>query len=303
MKSLWPALLCAGPIAFSFGCAEEDTTWDSNGGAVDEGAVETSADSNALRAAQQFPTCPNGSRDDTDGDGWGWSNNRTCKVVYPNCPNGSKDDTDGDGWGWYNNQSCKVVGGSSGGGTQGTVQYPNCPNGSKDDSDGDGWGWYNNASCKVVGGSSGDPGGTGQRAGGYEVTGRTSMGLRDPNQCGIDYSGNERVGNQQLLITGIDNTHFGTNQDGQLTSSCGRVAYLHLNGKRHPFVIVDRIWEARHASQLDVAREFFYGPMGSNNVSNGTVEITSTVASGLTCRSWTKGKPHANEYCSSYLNY
>ncbi|WP_238609097.1 cellulase family glycosylhydrolase [Bifidobacterium animalis] len=76
-----------------------------------------------------YPICSSASVD-PDGDGWGWENNASCKVVannnqnssntntganqpstspdgYPYCSSASVD-PDGDGWGWENNQSCKV---------------------------------------------------------------------------------------------------------------------------------------------------------------------------------------------------
>ena len=52
---------------------------------------------------------------DSDGDGWGWENNKSCKVGgelsydhYPSC-NSNLSDPDGDGWGWENSTSCKVI--------------------------------------------------------------------------------------------------------------------------------------------------------------------------------------------------
>lgn len=62
-----------------------------------------------LSAAAQAWAAPNcaSAASDPDGDGWGWENNQSCKVV-PNCASAASD-PDGDGWGWENNQSCKVV--------------------------------------------------------------------------------------------------------------------------------------------------------------------------------------------------
>lgn len=52
------------------------------------------------------PVCVSAASD-PDGDGWGWENNQSCKVI-PDCASAASD-PDGDGWGWENNQSCKVV--------------------------------------------------------------------------------------------------------------------------------------------------------------------------------------------------
>ncbi len=79
--------------------------------------------------AQSYPTCAS-SASDPDGDGWGWENNRSCKVAtggnsggYPNCASAASD-PDGDGWGWENNQSCRVV---AGGGSSGSCGRGSCP--------------------------------------------------------------------------------------------------------------------------------------------------------------------------------
>lgn len=74
-------------------------------------------------AAINYPSCVSAASD-TDGDGWGWENNQSCKVVstlptYPTCTSAASD-PDGDGWGWENNQSCKVAAGSSSGTTPST---------------------------------------------------------------------------------------------------------------------------------------------------------------------------------------
>jgi mannan endo-1,4-beta-mannosidase len=88
-----------------------------------------------LSTAGQGLAAPNcvSAASDPDGDGWGWENNQSCKVV-PHCASASSD-PDGDGWGWENNQSCKVA--------------PDCANAASNP-DGDGWGWENNQTCKIV---------------------------------------------------------------------------------------------------------------------------------------------------------
>jgi len=55
-------------------------------------------------------------------------------------------DTDGDGWGWENNQTCRVVAASSS--ATGVPVFPVCSN-SQSDTNGDGFGWENNATCQV----------------------------------------------------------------------------------------------------------------------------------------------------------
>ncbi len=63
----------------------------------------------------------------------------------PTCQSASSD-PDGDGWGWENNKSCKVQKVTTTNNTSGG-QDPNCP-----DPDGDGWGWDGSASCIPFGG-------------------------------------------------------------------------------------------------------------------------------------------------------
>ncbi|MDR7092127.1 carbohydrate-binding domain-containing protein [Cellvibrio fibrivorans] len=100
--------------------------------------------------AQDYPNCAN-SASDPDGDGWGWENSTSCRVVstntnsHPNCASASSD-PDGDGWGWENNQSCQVVSSTDNGSSN---NYPECRSASSDP-DGDGWGWENNQSCQVA---------------------------------------------------------------------------------------------------------------------------------------------------------
>jgi len=218
------------------------------------------------------------------------------KGSYPNCGSGAID-PDGDGWGWENNASCRMVSGSGG-------NYPNCGSGAIDP-DGDGWGWENNASCRMVSGSGsggGSGSGTGQTSGGggrsTSITGRISMGTRDGNQCGIRYTGNERVGSSLMLIAGVDTPTFGVWQNGIPSALCGRIAKVYKNGQTYPFVVADRIWENTSYAQLDVAKEFFYSVMGNDNWT-ANVEITSQVAPGLTCDSWVFQHAVSKSYCTN----
>lgn len=79
-----------------------------------------------------------GSCIDTDGDGWGWDGQASCRMdtgLFPEPPapcmnNDFATDPDGDGYGWENNETCIV--------TRTCI-----------DSDGDGWGWDGAASCRT----------------------------------------------------------------------------------------------------------------------------------------------------------
>jgi hypothetical protein len=124
-------------------------------------------------AQTSLVACSNSSFDH-DGDGYGWENNASCRVVEGDdggslnpfatidtslaaCASANAD-PDGDGYGWENGASCRAVG-SNGAAGQSTSSsndssLPRCSSGSSD-SDGDGYGWENNASCVVVGSNSG----------------------------------------------------------------------------------------------------------------------------------------------------
>lgn len=104
------------------------------------------------------------SRDsDTDEDGWGWENGKSCRVngdgfddidtetKYPRNPDvplcgEAFHDSDGDGWGWKNGATCQVDDRVSD--TETLPVIPFCES-LLSDSDEDGWGWENNKSCRV----------------------------------------------------------------------------------------------------------------------------------------------------------
>lgn len=111
------------------------------------------------------PEYPDGARTcspaakDPDGDGWGWENNKSCRMpavstpvvtqpsngaTPPTCSPAAKD-PDGDGWGWENNKSCRMpaVTQPSHGATPAS-----CSPAAKDP-DGDGWGWEHGKSCRM----------------------------------------------------------------------------------------------------------------------------------------------------------
>lgn len=88
--------------------------------------------------ADKHPNCATATSD-PDGDGWGWENERSC-VVVTHCQSAGSD-PDGDGWGWENDKSCVVVKTSG--------KHPQCAS-ANSDPDGDGYGWENNATCLVA---------------------------------------------------------------------------------------------------------------------------------------------------------
>jgi hypothetical protein len=93
--------------------------------------------------AQTIPICLSASSD-SDGDGFGWENRQSCRVVATvgTCRS-AESDSDGDGFGWENGKSCRV-----------TSAPVTCQN-ADSDPDGDGFGWENDRSCRVVAGSAG----------------------------------------------------------------------------------------------------------------------------------------------------
>lgn len=128
--------------------------------------------------AQQFPDCSSAAAD-TDGDGWGWENSRSCVVVdkatsqpsagsaqsggsisFPTCRSAATD-PDNDGYGYEDGRSCVVD--RSGSQAQNNAQAPQQNNAAPNlpvctdagsDHDGDGYGWENNQSCLAISSSS-----------------------------------------------------------------------------------------------------------------------------------------------------
>ena len=122
-------------------------------------------------AFAQRPVCSSPSFD-SDGDGFGWSNNQTCLVnsaastnnsgnsstsgasSHPACISASSD-PDGDGFGFENNRSCRVT--SSGvqqntpavSSTTSNSTHPECRSNASDQ-DNDGFGFEDGASCRVT---------------------------------------------------------------------------------------------------------------------------------------------------------
>ena len=134
--------------------------------------------------------------------------------------------------------------------------------------------------------------------GAYEITGRTTMGTEDRNQCGIQYTGSERVGNPPMLIAGIDSRNFGTMSDGTPTGICGQIVEVNINGTVMDFVIVDRIFQNTSSNQLDVAKEVYYsGPLHNKNLSTDQVRLTGKIQTGLTCDSWVMQSKYQNSFC------
>ena len=136
----------------------------------------------------QFPACQSASSD-SDNDGWGWENNRTCLVNnsaastattqnlstqsvtttnsgFPVCTSSAADE-DGDGWGYEFNRSCRVTVATQTAAPATSVtttpatssqdiqnglylgRFPVCSD-SSSDLDNDGWGYENFQSCYVV---------------------------------------------------------------------------------------------------------------------------------------------------------
>lgn len=89
---------------------------------------------------QGLPVCAN-ALSDTDGDGFGWENSASCRVVAnqrPDCVRYDSD-PDGDGFGWENGQSCVA---STPSAILACQQIDSDP-------DGDGFGWENGRSCRA----------------------------------------------------------------------------------------------------------------------------------------------------------
>lgn len=75
---------------------------------------------------------------DTDGDGYGWEDGKSCTVIKECQSHGS--DIDGDGWGWEQGRSCVVISSSVPVSSSSALCV---------DTDGDGWGFDGRSSCQV----------------------------------------------------------------------------------------------------------------------------------------------------------
>ena len=129
----------------------------------------------SVHGQSSFPACSSASSD-PDGDGFGWENDRTCRVGasgnvssgdnnssrFPSCSSGQFD-PDGDGFGWENNQTCVVSGSSDNAPDNSTTppigaalpgpSHPACDSRQSDPA-GDGFGFENNQTCIVTSSSS-----------------------------------------------------------------------------------------------------------------------------------------------------
>ncbi len=122
--------------------------------------VATTVVSAPASETTNVPTCTS-LDSDSDGDGYGWENNRSCRTAgssatsaptaaapqgtTPLCASAASD-IDGDGYGWEQNQSCLVSDATSIAPPQNSIPVCTTPS---SDSDGDGWGWENSQSCVV----------------------------------------------------------------------------------------------------------------------------------------------------------
>lgn len=108
-----------------------------------------------LHASQEFPLCGHQAID-PDHDGWGWENNRSCRMA-PICS--TTRDLRGDGWAEEQGRRCRVIDYCSlpgsdpdhdgfGWENQRSCRMPATCKNRTSDPDGDGWGWENGQSCR-----------------------------------------------------------------------------------------------------------------------------------------------------------
>ncbi len=155
-----------------------------------------------------LPACSSASFD-SDGDGFGWENNQSCKVTDSSTGNNglatcvsASSDPDGDGYGWENGQSCQVgiLLEDEPTGDTGTVSCAN----TSSDPDGDGYGWENNASCVIdstTATEGGNTAGSGSSDGGDNLDGSgSSDGGETGGNGGSSDGGDFSVNNPGGLI-------------------------------------------------------------------------------------------------------
>lgn len=122
--------------------------------------------SDSSQNADQTISAQNSICVDSDGDGWGWDGQKSCKLADQTSTtpqaafkkqqtafniNSDCLDTNGDGWGWHNGQRCQTGTSSVNAATQpAIVKDQTTVVSACIDSDGDGWGWDGQKSCRVT---------------------------------------------------------------------------------------------------------------------------------------------------------
>lgn len=135
---------------------------------------------------------------DTDGDGWGYENNQSCRIADGHPPCSANAVINGD-WGYENGRSCIVQTDSSGGGT------PACSAQAVDN--GDGWGWENNASCRWPAGGSAASSGTPPVCSASAANNGDGWGYENGQSCRFAAGSNSQTGGAapQCSVNATDN--------------------------------------------------------------------------------------------------
>lgn len=167
---------------------------------------------NGTASAANLPTCAS-DNSDSDGDGFGWENNQSCRVggttpTHPNCLS-STSDPDNDGFGWENGKTCVV----------GSTELVKCTS-SDFDPDGDGYGWENNQSCIVADKPDTHP--------------ACSSAASDPDGDGFGWENNATC-----VVSNTDNTITAISPSGSVTSGNPTFRWSAINADSYRIVVSD----------------------------------------------------------------
>jgi hypothetical protein len=285
---------CLGISLFAFTACEADPSMQNPTMATSRTNRWPSKTTRTAKTASEAKKCV----PDPQYPGWGWDGEKSCQTA----------ETAGDGqtcvpdpqypgWGWDGEKSCQTA--ETAGDGQTCVPDSRFP----------GWGWDGEKSCQTaetaeqtqetapspdseaeetfddsVGQAIDSPEASEETGFLTEVTGRINMALQHPNQCGLGYSGDERV--DGVLIAGVDGTSFGSKYDGVKTAICGVCYSFSKDSQTYTIKMVDRIWQndgvegwqykekadadakkngwAKGTPQVDIAEELF-NKLGRNN--------------------------------------
>ena len=154
------AVLFSAPILFSLATFTFTVTPTSlHAGTCSSAIVDTDGDGwgyengRSCQMPQGYPACS--STADVNG-AWGFENGRSCRATSSNSSNSSTSSApsctaaainNGDGWGWENHRSCRYSANSnSNTGSEGISRFPQCSSRASDN--GGGWGYENGSSCR-----------------------------------------------------------------------------------------------------------------------------------------------------------
>jgi len=204
-------------------------------------------------------------------------------------------DVDGDGYGWEDNRSCKVTDTPVSASSQVDISdtRPSCVR-SDSDSDGDGYGWENNKTCLVADSSVAEP------AGDVTQTQRDSERTPNGSVTASDIT-------DLILVTGQSNAlGAGTNYERSLDAPNDRVFAFTNNGWQIADLnqIWDHGWHPRNNPETDPSNNFslHFGKSVAARDSSRVVGFILASLPGSKIENWKRGSPFYNSVQNKVLD-